>query len=428
MMDYVDKVAFSNYLPLMTRATADDKEPTPGYMLEEIEKITFLADFQCNRLVTYLLQRLGGPSNNVKLKVLKIMHHLVLKGHISFRMLLRKNDGHIKLSTVNRNTNSFGSSRSSEVVAHAAQNLLQTLFDPSLLRKDEEGIPEAPRAKVQLGALGSQGISQGKYHGFGNSSFEKDTIKGKVMDYFEKLLNSADDVNEDIKYCLYGPTGDYEPPIIEIKEEELETPSSAACAAVPDVKTHIPGRAGGGWETDDDDDPKHSDFKGIGQKLKSSTVTSSSESIERLDLSSAKEITAEKKFVEKFCQTKDFPITPLELDKTMAQCSNLDGITILQSLFQFLNAHGQPVPKESSGNAIEGAASAQEKPNAEHLMLALLFLEWFLQIGKVAPEICSAIIMPALETLVDTTKYMPNVNAKSKKLKLILSNRNAIVK
>ncbi|XP_046398374.1 AP-4 complex accessory subunit Tepsin-like isoform X2 [Ischnura elegans] len=423
-MDIADKVAFSHYLPLMTRATADDGDPTPGYMLEEIEKITFLADPHCTRLVGYLLQRLGRQSNNVKLKVLKIMHHLVLKGHISFRTLLRKNDGHIKMSTVNRSTSYFGSSRTADAVVRAAQNLLQVLFDPNLLRKDEEGVQEAPRSKVQLGALGSQGISQGKYHGFGNSAAEKDTIKGKVMDYFEKLLSPTDDFNEDIKYCLYGPAGNYEPPVIELKEENLEASSEVVPSPVEEVKTHIPGKAGGGWETDEDDAPKLSKFDGFGQRQKSSAVMSSSESIEKLDMISAKESAVEKKFIENFCSTKDLPLTPSELDKTMTQCSKMDGIILLQSLFQYLIANGQSIPEESAKHASEGAASFTEKSSAKCLMVALLFLEWFLQVGKVAPEICSAIMMPALETLEKNTLSIANVNAKSRKLKFILSNRN----
>ncbi|KAG8239000.1 hypothetical protein J437_LFUL005057 [Ladona fulva] len=420
MTDIADKLAFSNYLTLMNRATADDTEPTPGYVLEEIEKITFINVLHCNRLVGYLLQRLGRQSNNVKLKVLKIMNHLVRKGHANFRIILRKSDGHIKLSTVNRKLNN-SKDKSHEAVVRAADNLLQVLFDAEQLRKDEEGSPEEPQMRPKLGSMGSQGVPQGKYEGFGNSPVEKESFKGKMMDYFEKWLNPSEDLSSDMKSILYSSPGQYRPPAFDDDDDpsEIRVKQIPVTDAKKEVKAHIPGRAGGGWETDEEEEHKNFTATSALKMSNSSNITSSSESIERLDMLTAKENTAETKFVENFCETNIFPVSTIELDRAMKQCSKMDGIKILQSINNYLVSHCQSMVKETP----KEEALEQKNDNvheSKQLLLGLLLLEWFLHVGKVAPEIILAVVKPALITLLQSATSFTGVHMKAQKLKLII--------
>ncbi|XP_059989323.1 AP-4 complex accessory subunit tepsin isoform X9 [Lagenorhynchus albirostris] len=83
-------------LPILLKGTSDDDVPCPGYLFEEITKITHesLGSSQC--LLEYLLSRLQSGSGRVKLKVLKIMLHLCGHGSSSFLLILKRNPAFIQ--------------------------------------------------------------------------------------------------------------------------------------------------------------------------------------------------------------------------------------------------------------------------------------------------------------------------------------------
>ncbi|XP_060146770.1 AP-4 complex accessory subunit tepsin isoform X9 [Globicephala melas] len=83
-------------LPILLKGTSDDDVPCPGYLFEEIAKITHesLGSSQC--LLEYLLSRLQSGSGRVKLKVLKIMLHLCGHGSSSFLLILKRNPAFIQ--------------------------------------------------------------------------------------------------------------------------------------------------------------------------------------------------------------------------------------------------------------------------------------------------------------------------------------------
>ena len=66
---------------LVSKATADSAEPTPGYMLNEIARITHASVDACLQLENFLLKRVKKDSVHVKLKVLRVIKHCCQHGH-----------------------------------------------------------------------------------------------------------------------------------------------------------------------------------------------------------------------------------------------------------------------------------------------------------------------------------------------------------
>ena len=58
---------------MLARATSSDDAPTPGYLFAEIAKITNANYEACQKLETYLLDRLKKNNHNVKFKTLQII-------------------------------------------------------------------------------------------------------------------------------------------------------------------------------------------------------------------------------------------------------------------------------------------------------------------------------------------------------------------
>ncbi|XP_058417834.1 AP-4 complex accessory subunit tepsin isoform X4 [Diceros bicornis minor] len=95
-----DRLNFLHRLPTLLKGTSDDDVPCPGYLFEEIAKISHesLGSSQC--LLEYLLNRLHSGSGRVKLKVLKIMLHLCGHGSPSFLLILKRNPTFIQEAAV----------------------------------------------------------------------------------------------------------------------------------------------------------------------------------------------------------------------------------------------------------------------------------------------------------------------------------------
>ncbi|XP_054763423.2 AP-4 complex accessory subunit tepsin-like [Lytechinus pictus] len=86
----IGKVTFVNKWPLLLKATQDDDVPTPGYLFKEIADITYESGSSCQCLVDFMVERLEKKSCHIKYKVLKLLLHLVEKGHPSFCEGLRR--------------------------------------------------------------------------------------------------------------------------------------------------------------------------------------------------------------------------------------------------------------------------------------------------------------------------------------------------
>ena len=58
---------------LCTKATSPDEVPTPGYMFNEIARITHASADACKALEEFLLKRLKKDNVHVKLKSLRVI-------------------------------------------------------------------------------------------------------------------------------------------------------------------------------------------------------------------------------------------------------------------------------------------------------------------------------------------------------------------
>uniref|UniRef100_A0A8D2CQY9 AP-4 complex accessory subunit Tepsin n=1 Tax=Sciurus vulgaris TaxID=55149 RepID=A0A8D2CQY9_SCIVU len=152
-------------LPILLKGTSDDDIPCPGYLFEEIAKISHesLGSSQC--LLEYLLNRLDSSSGHVKLKVLKILLYLCDHGSSSFLLILKRNSALIQEATVFAGPPDplHGNSLYQKVRA-AAQDLGSTLFSDAMLP-----LPPSQPRRALAPAVGSQSRPQGTLQGFGYS-------------------------------------------------------------------------------------------------------------------------------------------------------------------------------------------------------------------------------------------------------------------
>ncbi|XP_054312582.2 AP-4 complex accessory subunit tepsin isoform X7 [Pongo pygmaeus] len=91
-----DRLSFLHRLPILLKGTSDDDVPCPGYLFEEIAKISHESPGSSQCLLEYLLSRLHSSSGHGKLKVLKILLYLCSHGSSSFLLLLKRNSAFIQ--------------------------------------------------------------------------------------------------------------------------------------------------------------------------------------------------------------------------------------------------------------------------------------------------------------------------------------------
>ncbi|NWT91609.1 AP4AT protein, partial [Urocynchramus pylzowi] len=95
-----DRLSFLSRLPVLLRGTADDDTPCPGYLFEEIAKISHESPGSSQCLLEHLLTRLQSSSCHVKLKVLKILLHTCSQGSPQFVLQLKRNASFIREAAV----------------------------------------------------------------------------------------------------------------------------------------------------------------------------------------------------------------------------------------------------------------------------------------------------------------------------------------
>eukprot|EP01133_Synstelium_polycarpum_P015630 gene15630-18570_t len=70
---------------LVARATTSNDQPTPGYLYVDLQNESNASIERCQQILSQLLSRLKKDSPIVKLKALKCIKHLLLKGNPTFR-------------------------------------------------------------------------------------------------------------------------------------------------------------------------------------------------------------------------------------------------------------------------------------------------------------------------------------------------------
>ncbi|XP_059989322.1 AP-4 complex accessory subunit tepsin isoform X8 [Lagenorhynchus albirostris] len=238
-------------LPILLKGTSDDDVPCPGYLFEEITKITHesLGSSQC--LLEYLLSRLQSGSGRVKLKVLKIMLHLCGHGSSSFLLILKRNPAFIQ-EAAGPPDPLHGNSLYQKVRA-AAQDLGAALFSDALSPLP----PSQPPRALPPAGMGSQSRPQSSLQGFGYSK-ERGHTGSAGEAFLSTIQKAAEVVASAMRPGPESPSsqrsllrGDaYQPAVTPSAGLGPPTPGNPLPTAGPGARAmrHQPGQAGGGWE------------------------------------------------------------------------------------------------------------------------------------------------------------------------------------
>ncbi|XP_059720660.1 AP-4 complex accessory subunit tepsin isoform X2 [Haemorhous mexicanus] len=250
-----DRLSFLSRLPVLLRGTADDDTPCPGYLFEEIAKISHESPGSSQCLLEHLLTRLQSSSCHVKLKVLKILLHTCSQGSPQFVLQLKRNASFIREAAVFSGPPDplHGNSLNQKVRA-AAQDLASILFSDAPL---PQPLALPARAPAPAG-MGSSPSPCGSLQGFGFSSDKSGSAStGEAL--LSTLQRAAEAVAQAVLPAPGGPRqlhGD----LPEDTYEPVRAPSPASSPAPPPPTppvprasrvSHQPGLAGGGWEEAD---------------------------------------------------------------------------------------------------------------------------------------------------------------------------------
>ncbi|NXL73563.1 AP4AT protein, partial [Leptocoma aspasia] len=245
-------------LPVLLRGTADDDTPCPGYLFEEIAKISHESPGSSQCLLEHLLTRLQSSSCHVKLKVLKILLHTCSQGSPQFVLQLKRNASFIREAAVFSGPPDplHGNSLNQKVRA-AAQDLASILFSDAPLPQPL-ALPARPPAPA---GMGSSPSPCGSLQGFGFSSDRSGSASTG-----EALLSSLQRAAEAVAQAVLPVPGNPRQLRGDLPEDTYEpvrAPSPASSPAVPPptppaprgsavpAVSHQPGLAGGGWEEAD---------------------------------------------------------------------------------------------------------------------------------------------------------------------------------
>ncbi|XP_054312577.2 AP-4 complex accessory subunit tepsin isoform X3 [Pongo pygmaeus] len=281
-----DRLSFLHRLPILLKGTSDDDVPCPGYLFEEIAKISHESPGSSQCLLEYLLSRLHSSSGHGKLKVLKILLYLCSHGSSSFLLLLKRNSAFIQEAagrgfpfwgcssepkTEGGRRGGAPASRSVQAdafagppdplhgnslyqkVRAAAQDLGSTLFSDTVLPL----APSQPLGTPPATGMGSQARPHSTLQGFGYSKEHGRT--GSAGEAFLSTIQKAAEVvasamrpgPESPSTQRLLPRGDtYQPAMMPSANHGPPTLGNLLPGAIPGPRAvrHQPGQAGGGWD------------------------------------------------------------------------------------------------------------------------------------------------------------------------------------
>ncbi|NXW57189.1 AP4AT protein, partial [Eurystomus gularis] len=265
-------------LPVLLRGTADDDIPCPGYLFEEIAKISHESPGSSQCLLEYLLNRLQSSSCHVKLKVLKILLHTCTQGSPQFVQQLKRNACFIREAAVFTGPpDPLHGNSLNQKVRVAAQDLASVLFSDAPLPQ-----PALPARPLPPAGMGSSPSPCGSLQGFGFSG-EKSSSASTVLSTIQR---AAEAVAHAVLPSSEGPWP-HRRELHEDAYEPVRAPSPArnpAGAVKPPAATtthstrvrHQPGLAGGGWEEADSGHSSQDSSQGNGELSRTSDSCSKS--------------------------------------------------------------------------------------------------------------------------------------------------------
>ncbi|XP_043109950.1 AP-4 complex accessory subunit Tepsin isoform X2 [Puntigrus tetrazona] len=272
MASLLERLVFLQKVPILMRATSDDESPCPGYLFEEIGKISHESVGCCQCLLEYLLERLQVESCHVKLKVLKILLHLCGHGPPHFLTELRRNATFIQEVIVYSGPpDPIHGNALFQKVRSSAEDLATLLFNDTMSL--DSGVSPHKTVTQSVG-MGSELLRSGM-QGFGYSPGRKESSGGTLLDKIQKAA-------EVVASAVLPPT---EHPGIRLHDNHYHAvvaPSATVEMAVPacayNIQSHghrashrCPGRAAGGWE---ETDSGHSSSHNSSQETAEASQTS----------------------------------------------------------------------------------------------------------------------------------------------------------
>nr|XP_035969106.1 AP-4 complex accessory subunit tepsin isoform X4 [Halichoerus grypus] len=273
-----DRLSFLHRLPILLKGTSDDDVPCPGYLFEEIAKISHesLGSSQC--LLEYLLNRLHSGSGRVKLKVLKILLHLCGHGSSSSLLILKRNPAFIQEAAVFSGPPDplHGNSLYQKVRA-AAQDLGSALFSDTLSPPP----PSQPPRALPPAGMGSQSRPQSALQGFGYSKERGHTgsagegFLSTIQKAAEVVANAVRPGPESPSTQRSLPRGDaYQPAMTPSAGHGGLAAGKPLSGARPGARGSVlrpqPGQAGGGWDEPDSSSSSQTSSQENGDQSKAS--------------------------------------------------------------------------------------------------------------------------------------------------------------
>ncbi|XP_039356606.1 AP-4 complex accessory subunit tepsin isoform X3 [Mauremys reevesii] len=251
-----DRLGFLSRLPTLMKGTSDDDVPCPGYLFEEIAKISHDSPGSSQCLLEHLLNRLQNNSCHIKLKVLKILLYMCTHGSSQFLQQLKRNSTFIQEAAVFAGPPDplHGNSLYQKVRA-AAQDLASALFSDTLSPP-----PSAqPTRPLPPAGMGCKPGPCSSLQGFGFTSERSGSPSAG-----EALLATIQKAAEAVASAVL-PSPEFPPPCPRELQDDAYQPVTApspgkscvvpqkppAAAAHSMRVSHQPGQAGGGWEETD---------------------------------------------------------------------------------------------------------------------------------------------------------------------------------
>ncbi|XP_061191299.1 AP-4 complex accessory subunit Tepsin-like [Saccostrea echinata] len=247
-----EKVSFVSKISTVLKATSDDEATIPGNLYTEISNITLESDGYSDSMLEYLVDRLNKNSCHVKLKVMKLMKHILSHGNPRFKLgLMKCSQGITETKKYSGPPDPLHGNIPYLAVRKTAKELLEVLFDT-------EDLPSSRAPVSTSSGYGNQGAPKSKMEGFGNSPSPQKVGIGKsflqnISDFAQHLTEEPENPQRAVLSSLETP-GSYKPP----EDHTFSLAPDSSEGIQPSTRrkevVHIPGKAGGGWDDDDDGD------------------------------------------------------------------------------------------------------------------------------------------------------------------------------
>ncbi|XP_061562018.1 AP-4 complex accessory subunit Tepsin isoform X2 [Phycodurus eques] len=352
MATFMERLAFLQKVPTLMKATADDESPCPGYLFQEIGKISHqsLASDQC--LLEYLLERLQVESCHVKLKVLKIFVHLSGHGSKHFLTELRRNSTFIQQASVYSGPpDPIHGTALYQKVRNTAQEVARLLFTDTIYVKSGELPFNVAPSTMGMGSAASHRVGM---QGFGYDPGKQGTGNVSLLDKIQKAA-------EVVASAVLPPTehqgirlhdNHYRPVVAPSVPIEVAVPACAyslPARRLKGVTQRCPGQVGGGWEeTDSGNTSSHNSSQDIstnsrasaGSKCTGSQSGASRESSgdlsERVEALQLGDCVQEMALISKLTEGSRVFLTNEESQHFIKECSTLNCEVVVELLLSRL--------------------------------------------------------------------------------------------